>query len=93
MHICAASPFGSPGYMPGIGYVVRRCPKCDRRCWVGPKQLGMLDSANAVLRCMICAIKETGGAHPEVRTLNPQAGGSFDAAAFEASGSNIEDLG
>ena len=55
--IAAAVPYNSPGYTPGRDYKVRRCPRCNRRCWVGPIQQLAIDCGKMQLLCMACIVR------------------------------------
>ena len=92
--ICACVPYGAPGFTPGTGYQLQLCPKCYRRCWVGPTQAGAILAGIAVLRCMICVARELAG-EMRVRTLDPNCNSKCDEAAMQdgLDGMDVEELG
>jgi hypothetical protein len=49
---------------------VRACAECGQDCWVGPVKLSLVDAGKAVVMCMMCAVRVTGGTAPVVN-LNP----------------------
>lgn len=64
--IIACVPYNAPGYTPGQDYTVIRCPKCNRRCWIGPEGR-KLRAGGTPTFCSICVIR---GGGRKTRALN-----------------------
>ncbi|HSZ58636.1 MAG TPA: hypothetical protein VK797_23410 [Tepidisphaeraceae bacterium] len=58
-NIVACVPDGAPGYTPGCDYERVNCPRCRRRCWLGPKAKAKVAAGEAILLCAHCAIRLT----------------------------------
>jgi hypothetical protein len=55
---------------PMMDDTIRECAECGQDCWVGPVKLSLVDAGKAVVMCMMCAVRVTGGTAPVV-DLNP----------------------
>jgi hypothetical protein len=50
---------GIARFVPGIGYAKHACSRCSKRCWLGPKQLALLEAApDTEVICRTCALRE-----------------------------------
>lgn len=54
--IIALVPDGAPGYSPGADYQLVDCPRCGRRCWIGPVSFTSVVSDLAIALCSVCAV-------------------------------------